>query len=64
MAAMPRKTFVVHLRVRVAWWLPCYLLIVRTLCELLDRQPDMARVERITRRGIRVVATPANRLVA
>lgn len=53
-----------HLRVRVAWWLPCYLLIVRTLCELLDRQPDMARVERITRRGIRVVATPANRLVA
>jgi len=60
----PRKTVVVHLRMRVAWWLPYYLLIVRTLCEVLDRRPDMDRVERVTRRGIRIVGVPANQLQA
>lgn len=61
---MPRKTVLVRLRVRVAWWLPCYLVLVRALCELLDREPDMARVERVTRRGVRVVGEPADKLRA
>ena len=64
MAAMPRKTVIVHLRVRVAWWLPYYLLIIRTLCELLDCAPDMDRVERVKRRGVRIVGVPANKLEA
>jgi len=63
-AMTPRKTIVVHLRMRVAWWLPYYLLIVRTLCEVLDRQPDMDRVESVARHGIRIIAVPAGRMQA
>jgi hypothetical protein len=58
----PRKTVVVYLRMRVAWWLPYYLLIVRTLCEVLDRRPDMDRIERVARRGIRITAVPTDQL--
>lgn len=60
MAATPRKAVVIHLRVRVAWWLPCYLMIVSTLCDLLDRAPDMDRVERVMRRGTRVAGIMVN----
>jgi len=61
---MPRKTVVVQLHIHVAWWLPCYLVIVRTLCEMLGRESDVDRVQRRVRRGVRIVAMPAGRVAA
>ena len=60
----PRKTVIVQLHVRVAWWLPCYLRIVGALCELLDRAPNMERVESVVKHGVRIVAVPVDRVAA
>jgi hypothetical protein len=51
---MATITVTVHLRIRYAWWLCPYLCILATLAELLDREPDVDKVDRMVKRGIRV----------
>jgi hypothetical protein len=55
---MPNHRVTVHLRVRYAWWLWSYLSILATVAKLLDRDPEMDKVERMVARGTRVEAVP------
>jgi hypothetical protein len=56
---MATNTVTVHLRIRYAWWLWPYLRILAALAELLDREPDLDKVDRMIARGTRIETVPA-----
>lgn len=40
--------------IKLAWWLPAYIAGVRFMAELTGMEPDMDRVEKWIRRGIKL----------
>lgn len=51
----------ITIRVRVAWWVRPYLWGLATFCWLFGTTPDMEKVERTTKRGVRLRVDDAPR---
>jgi hypothetical protein len=45
-----------EIEVSVAWWVGPYINILAFLCTVTGSEPDMAKVERVIQRGIRLKA--------
>lgn len=48
----------IRLRISLRWWLRAYLYGVTLMAYALDAEPDMAKVEAMVQRGIKVVVEP------
>jgi hypothetical protein len=45
---------IVTVSIKLAWWVPAYIAGVRFMAELTGLEPDMDRVEKWIRRGIKL----------
>lgn len=45
-----------EIEVSVAWWVPIYINVLAFFCAVTGSEPDMAKVERVIQRGIRLKA--------
>jgi hypothetical protein len=51
---MSKRCHTYRVHVRVAWWVRPYLIILTVLCDAFDCVPDMDKVDRTVRRGMKL----------